>query len=84
MASSYPTTASINRLLSHLTIHVSGIPTHSEPMELFYPQHHPYQRHTMRPIASDKARDGFAVVRDMDVMALWRLPSVVAAYEVFF
>jgi hypothetical protein len=76
--------SSIDHLLSHLTIHVSGLPTVSRPLELFYPQHRPYHhdpRHTVRGISTGE-RHG--LVMDKDVVSLWRLPSVVAAYEVYF
>jgi hypothetical protein len=76
--------AVIDYLLTQLTIHVSGVPTHSQPLELFYPQYHPYPRQSLRIIPSDSARDGHALVQDKDVVSIWKLPSMVAAYEVFF
>ena len=47
----------ISRLLSHLNIHASGGPTLSQPLELFYPQHRFYPRHTIRLVPSEAARD---------------------------
>lgn len=84
MASLDSTDSCINRLLSHLNIHASGGPTHSEPLELFYPQNRFYPRHTVRLIPSEAARDGHAIVQDKDLVSIWKLPSMVAAYEVFF
>lgn len=84
MASQTSADSSINRLLSHLNIHASGGPTHSQPLELFYPQHRFYPRQTIRLIPSDVARDGHAIVQDKDLVSVWKLPSMVAAYEVFF
>jgi hypothetical protein len=85
MTSSPATNAAIvDRLLSHLTIQISGVQTHSQPIELFYPQHRSYPHQSLRLVPSDSARDGHALVQDKDVMSIWKLPSTVAAYEVFF
>jgi hypothetical protein len=76
--------SSIDHLLSHIAIHISGLSAVSRPLELFYPQHRPYHqdsRHTVRGIFTGE-RHG--LVMDKDIVSLWRLPSVVAAYEVYF
>jgi hypothetical protein len=76
--------SSIDHLLSHLTIHVSGLPTVARPLELFYPQHrlyHPDSRHAVRGITTGEHH---GLVMDKDTVSLWRLPSVMAAYEVYF
>ena len=76
--------SSIDHLLSHITIHISGLSAVSRPLELFYLQHRPYHqdsRHTVRGIFTGE-RHG--LVMDKDIVSLWRLPSVVAAYEVYF
>lgn len=74
----------VDHLLSHLSVHVSGPPNHSQPLELFYPTLRNYRGDQIRAVPSDLARDGYAVVQDKDIMSMWRLPSVVAAYEVYF
>jgi len=38
----------------------------------------------MRRMESARARNGSAVVFDRDVVTTWRLPSPMAAYEIFF
>jgi hypothetical protein len=76
--------SSIDHLLSHLTIHVSGLPTVSRPLEFFYPQHrlyHPDSRHAVRGITTGEHH---GLVMDKDIVSIWRLPSVMAAYEVYF
>ncbi|SMR59902.1 unnamed protein product [Zymoseptoria tritici ST99CH_3D1] len=37
-----------------------------------------------RPVESAAAKDGYALVYDRDIVTTWRLPNVMAAYEVFF
>lgn len=74
----------INHLLSHLSIRVSGGADHSRPLDLFYPKRRSYDQAPLRAVESNAARDGYAFVHDKDLVATWRLPSVVAAYEVFF
>lgn len=74
----------INHLLSHLTIHVSGLPTVPRPLELFYPQHRFYHDDSLRSMPKDTAGERNGLILDKDIMSLWRLPSVVAAYEVYF
>lgn len=69
----------VDHLLSHLTIYVSGLPTVSQPLELFYPQHRFYHHHNLHSTRGDHE-----FIQDNDIMLLWRLPSVVAAYEVYF
>jgi hypothetical protein len=79
-----PIMSSIDHLLSHLSIHISGLPAVPRPLELFYPKLRPYHqdsRHTVRGISTG---EGHGLVMDKDIVSLWRLPSVVAAYEVYF
>lgn len=76
--------ALIDHLLSHTSIRVSAGADHSRPLELFYPKLRSYEPFPLRAVPSDAARDGYAVVQDKDIVATWRLPSAVAAYEVFF
>jgi hypothetical protein len=76
--------ASIDHLLSHLTIHVSGLPTVSRPLELFYPQHRLYHQDSHHTVRVMSAGERHGLIMDKDIVSHWRLPSVVAAYEVYF
>jgi len=74
-------------------------PHRTQPIECYYPQHHSYRHDVatrtagrdgdrrggcMRRMESARARNGSAVVFDRDVVTTWRLPSPMAAYEIFF
>ena len=39
---------------------------------------------TLRTIPSAAMKDGSAVVYDRDIVTTWRLPSSMAAYEIYF
>ena len=80
-------------LMSRLNIHVSGGtgPKRSEPIECFRPVHQAYERpaHTdINPIGGSirclDTKSHHAIVYDRDVVATWRMPSTMAAYEIFF
>ena len=76
--------ASIDHLLAHLTIHVSGLPAVPRPLELFYPQHRFYHNNTAYTHLENPTGGRHGLIRDKDIMSVWRLPSAVAAYEVYF
>lgn len=85
-------------ILSKLDIYPSGAcgPRRDAPIDCFKPIHQPYHHeshHDHAALASLMASTvpgsipraiGDAVVYDRDIVTTWRLPSCLAAYEVFF
>ena len=81
-------------LLSLLNIRVSGAGTtdRQTPFECYHPVHqsYPITKHSAAPkhdpggVLRQQKQNGQGIVYDRDVVTTWRLPSVSAAYGVFF
>jgi len=74
-------------------------PLREQPIQCYYPTYQKYRNASAHPtlstsiaipggvpraIDSMAAREGVAIVYDRDLLTTWRLPTPIAAYEVFF